>query len=71
MTVQLTEKQKKNGWQIVKFAEIAKNVSKRVDPTTKSGKGYGVQVASTWYWYERWVDEVEEHCRKNKEKYRP
>ena len=37
----------------------------------KSGKGYGVQVASTWYWYERWVDEVEEHCRKNKERYRP
>lgn len=35
----------------------------------KVGKGYGVQVASTWYWYERWVDKVEEHCRENKEKY--
>ena len=40
MTVQLTEKQKKNGWQIVKFAEIAKNVSKRVDPTTTDLKVY-------------------------------
>ena len=26
------------------------------------GKGYGVLVASTWYWYDRWVDKVREHC---------
>lgn len=30
--MQLTEKQKKEGWRIVKFGEIAKSVSKRVDP---------------------------------------
>ena len=29
------------------------------------GKGYGVQVAHTWYWYERWVDQVREHCKTN------
>ena len=27
-----------------------------------SGKGYGVMIAGTWYWYERWVDKVREHC---------
>lgn len=32
MTIQLTEKQKSEGWRIVKFGEIAKSVSKRVDP---------------------------------------
>ena len=30
--MQLTEKQKTEGWRIVKFGEIAKSVSKRVDP---------------------------------------
>ncbi len=30
------------------------------------GRGYGVQVASTWYWYDRWVDEVREHCVANR-----
>ena len=34
-----------------------------------SGKGYGVWVADTWYWYDRWVDEIRKHCAKNKELY--
>ena len=29
------------------------------------GKGYGVQVANAWYWYERWLDVVREHCTAN------
>ena len=33
------------------------------------GKGYGVMVANTWYWYDRWIDEVRSHCAENKEKY--
>lgn len=33
------------------------------------GKGYGVQIAHTWYWYERWVDIVRQHCVDNKERY--
>ena len=32
-------------------------------------KGYGVQVARTWYWYDRWVDEVRTHCADNKNLY--
>ncbi len=30
-----------------------------------SGRGYGVLVAKSWYWYERWVDEVRIHCKEN------
>jgi len=32
----------------------------------KHGLGYGVQVAKQWYWYERWVKVVREHCQDNK-----
>lgn len=28
-------------------------------------KGYGVMVASTWYWYTRWLEEVRKHCEEN------
>jgi len=30
-------------------------------------KGFGVNVAGTWYWYENWVLEVEKYCIENKE----
>ena len=33
MAIELSEKQIKDGWQIVKFGEIAKNISKRVEPS--------------------------------------
>lgn len=29
------------------------------------GKGFGVMVAGTWYWYDRWVDTVRRHCAEN------
>ena len=29
------------------------------------GKGFGVMVVRTWYWYDRWVDTVREHCATN------
>lgn len=34
------------------------------------GKGYGVMVGKTWYWYDRWLDEVREHCADNVELYK-
>ena len=34
-----------------------------------AGKGYGVMVANTWYWYDRWIDEVRNHCAEGKETY--
>ena len=33
------------------------------------GKGYGVLVAGSWYWYDRWVEEVRKHCSGNRELY--
>lgn len=35
------------------------------------GKGYGVEVAGRWLWYERWVEVVREHCATNAELYGP
>ncbi|MBI4337753.1 MAG: DUF3644 domain-containing protein [Chloroflexi bacterium] len=35
------------------------------------GKGYGVAVENTWYWYDRWVDEVCKHCAENVSLYGP
>lgn len=32
--------------------------------------GYGKMIEGQWYWYERWVDLVRQHCRENEEKYR-
>ncbi len=29
------------------------------------GKGFGVQIAKTWYWYSSWLDEVKKHCQDN------
>jgi Protein of unknown function (DUF3644). len=33
-------------------------------------KGYGVEIGGVWYWYERWVDIVRDHCRSNASRYR-
>lgn len=27
------------------------------------GKGYGVMVAGSWYWYDTWVEECKRHCQ--------
>jgi hypothetical protein len=35
------------------------------------GKGYGVQIVNTWYWYDRWIDEVRKHCKENVALYCP
>ncbi len=33
------------------------------------GRGYGVQIARTWYWYDRWLDKVRNHCTDNHQAY--
>ena len=33
-------------------------------------KGYGMQIAKTWYWYDSWISVVQEHCKNNSEAYR-
>lgn len=34
-----------------------------------AGKGFGVQLAKTWYWYDSWLEEVRRHCREKSEVY--
>ncbi|MDP3114371.1 MAG: DUF3644 domain-containing protein [Candidatus Cloacimonadaceae bacterium] len=34
-----------------------------------AAKGYGVMVAGTWYWYDKWIQEVLQHCKENAVKY--
>ena len=34
------------------------------------GKGYGVQLAKTWYWYDSWLAEVRKYCTENAGRYR-
>jgi hypothetical protein len=33
-------------------------------------KGFGIEVAGTWYWYDSWISEVKKYCQDNNEKYR-
>lgn len=33
------------------------------------GKGWGVEVAGTWYWYSNWVDVVRAHCAEHADDY--
>lgn len=35
-----------------------------------NSKGYGVQIAKTWYWYDAWLAEVRKHCKEKSEAYR-
>lgn len=32
-------------------------------------RGFGVEVSGQWYWYERWLEVVREHCEANREEY--
>ena len=34
------------------------------------GKGFGADIAGTWYWYDTWVAEVEKHCEAAGDRYR-
>lgn len=33
-------------------------------------KGYGVEVAGTWYWYQSWVDVVHQYCKEQGDRFR-
>lgn len=44
------------------------NLWKELD-AKNPGKGYGVLVEGQWFWYKRWVDVVEQHCRENAGRY--
>ena len=40
----------------------------------KDGKnpvlGFGTLVVNSWYWYDKWLNEVDKHCRESGNKYK-
>jgi hypothetical protein len=42
----------------------------RAEDAKNPGKGYGVDVAGTWYWYQSWIDRVLELCAAAGDKYK-
>lgn len=38
----------------------------RAEDAKNPGKGFGTQVATTWYWYESWIEHVRKHCVANR-----
>jgi hypothetical protein len=34
-------------------------------------KGYGTEQEGTFYWYDKWVDEVRKHCKEHRNLYVP
>ena len=39
----------------------------KLQDAKNENKGFGVQVANTWYWYDNWIKEVEKYCLEHKE----
>lgn len=62
--VEIMQKKGFYNFKIVDHTNLWKQKSAK-DP----GKGYGVTIANTWYWYKTWVSEVEEYCKKNLRKF--
>jgi hypothetical protein len=46
----------------VKFNQHHHTIFWRVMDGRNPAKGYGVDVAGEWFWYESWVEKVWEHC---------
>jgi hypothetical protein len=40
------------------------------DDAKKDGKGYGVNIAGVWYWYQAWIDRCIELCKAAGDKYK-
>lgn len=38
-------------------------VNEEIVESAVPGKSFGVQLAKTWHWYEKWVEEVRNHCQ--------
>jgi hypothetical protein len=42
----------------------------RNEDAKNPAKGFGVEVAGAWYWYQSWVDRCIELCSENPQRYR-
>lgn len=41
----------------------------KAEDAKNPGKGFGVDVSGSWYWYQSWVDHCIEHCKKAGDQY--
>jgi hypothetical protein len=41
----------------------------KAEDAKKPGKGFGVEVAGVWYWYQSWIDRCVELCAADPAKY--
>lgn len=42
----------------------------KVKKAKNAGKGFGVEVEKSWYWYDSWIDVVRQHCKAHQAKYK-
>jgi len=61
---------KMQGLGFVKFGSHQHTRLWQKENAKNPSKGFGAQVENTWYWYENWLNFVEEHCKKNADKYK-
>jgi hypothetical protein len=64
----IVEKMKQNGFSkfnMYNHTQLWKSLDGK-----NPNKNFGVSVEGAWYWYDKWVKQVEQHCNENKEKYK-
>ena len=66
---QVVEKVREAGFKKFRIHPDHTNMWKSGD-AKNPGKGYGVQIANTWYWYESWINRCIELCERVGEKYK-
>ena len=68
LPTQIVAKLREDGFSrfgMVRHTELWKSLDAK-----NPAKGYGVQIAKTWYWYDSWVSVVSKRCADNPEMYR-
>jgi hypothetical protein len=58
-----------HGEGFIRFNSHAHTLLWREMDAKKPAKGYGVELGGQWFWYERWLEVVRDHCNENYAKY--
>jgi hypothetical protein len=53
-----------------KFKQHQHTLLWKAEQAKTPGKGYGVTVGETWYWYDSWLNYVRQHCDASENQYR-
>lgn len=62
------KKMKENGYP--KFNSYQHTILWKEMDAKNPKKGFGTQVAKTWYWYDNWIQIVKTHCSESGDKYK-